>query len=91
MIVTVAEVKQNLRLETAEDDAMIAQLIETGQRLVMDILRTDEAEDLTSVSAAKVAILYAASYLYENRAEASHSRLIMNLRALLFAERRDAF
>lgn len=91
MIVTVEEVKHSLRLETEEDDALISSLIETAERLVMDILRISEAEDLTSVSAAKVAAIYAASYLYENRTDANHNRLNLTLRALLFGDRGDAF
>ena len=91
MLVTASEVKHSLRLETGEDDAMIADLIETAERLVMDILRISEAEDLTSVSAAKVAIVYAAGYLYENRTDANHNRLNLTLRALLFGDRGDAF
>lgn len=91
MLVTVEEVKHNLRLETEEDDAMLEGLISTAEHLVMDIVRVSEAEELTSVSAAKVAVLYAASYLYENRTEASYNRLNLNLRALLFGDRGDAF
>ena len=91
MIATVNEVKHSLRLETEEDDDLITNLIETAERLVMDILRISEAEDLTSVSAAKVAVIYAAGYLYENRTEPSYNRLNLNLRALLFGDRGDAF
>jgi len=57
----------------------------------MDILRVSEAEDLTSVSAAKVAVVYAAGYLYENRTDANYNRLNLTLRALLFGDRGDAF
>ena len=91
MIATVEEVKHSLRLETDEDDDLISDLIETAERLVMDILRVSEAEDLTSVSAAKVAAIYAAGYLYENRTDANYNRLNLNLRALLFGDRGDAF
>ena len=91
MIATVEEVKHSLRLETNEDDDLIANLIETAEGLVMDILRISEAEELTSVSAAKVAEIYAAGYLYENRTEANYNRLNLTLRALLFGDRGDAF
>ena len=91
MLVTVAEVKHSLRLETDEDDELIEDLIGAAERLVMDILRITETEDLTSVSAAKVAVLFAAGYLYENRTEANHNRLNLTLRALLFGDRGDAF
>lgn len=91
MIATVDEVKHSLRLETDEDNDLIADLIETAERLVMDILRISEAEDLTSVSAAKVATIYAAGYLYENRTDANYNRLNLTLRALLFGDRGDAF
>ena len=91
MLVTVAEVKHSLRLETDEDDDLIEDLIATSEKLVMDILRITETEDLTCVSAAKVAALYAAGYLYENRTEANHNRLNLTLRALLFGDRGDVF
>jgi len=91
MIATVGEVKHSLRLETDEDNDLIAELIETAERLVMDILRVSEAEDLTSVSAAKVAVVYAAGYLYENRTDANYNRLNLTPRALLFGDRGDAF
>lgn len=91
MIATVNEVKHSLRLETDEDNDLIANLIGTAERLVMDILRISEAEELTSVSAAKVAVIYAAGYLYENRTDANYNRLNLTLRALLFGDRGDAF
>jgi len=91
MIVTAEEVKHSIRLETDEDDALITELIGTAERLVMDILRISEAEELTSVSAAKVAVTYAAGYLYDNRTDANFNRLNLTLRALLFGDRGDAF
>lgn len=91
MIATVEEVKHSLRLETDEDNDLIAELTGTAERLVMDILRISEAEDLTSVSAAKVAVIYAAGYLYENRTDANYNRLNLTLRALLFGDRGDEF
>ena len=91
MIVTVDELKASLRLETDEDDDMLQTYIETAENACMDILRTEEAEDLTSVSSAKVAILYAAGYMYENRTQANMNGMLLTMRALLFSDRRDAF
>ena len=57
----------------------------------MDILRTDEQSVLEAEPNAKVAVLYAAAYLYEHREEADHKALTLSLRALLSGSRKEAF
>ena len=40
--------------------------------MIMDIMRTDDANALTSEPNAKTAVLYTVAYLYEHREDADH-------------------
>ena len=98
-LVTLGEAKEYLRVDTADEDAMIGALINTAGRLCADVARlTDEkweavnsdSEDasLTPIrETMKVAILYTVGYLFEHREEADHHNLTLTLRSLLFAIR----
>ena len=98
-LVTLTEAKEYLRVDTADEDAMIGTLIATAGRLCADVARlTDEkweAVDSDSEDASltpiretmKVAVLYAIGYLFEHREEADHHDLVLTLRAILFAIR----
>ena len=98
-LVTLTEAKEYLRVDTADDDAMIDTLINTAGRLCADVARlTDdkweavnsEVEDssLTPIrETMKVAILYTIAYLFEHREEADHHDLTLTLRSILFAIR----
>ena len=98
-LVTLTEAKEYLRVDTADEDAMIGTLIATAGRLCADVARlTDEKweavnfdlEDasLTPIrETMKVAILYTIGYLFEHREEADHHDLVLTLRAILFAIR----
>ena len=50
----------------------------------MDEERFSENEDVV-----RTAMLYTVSYLYENRNTADFSKLMLTLRAMLFAQRED--
>lgn len=98
-LVTLTEAKEYLRVDTADEDAMIGTLIAIAGRLCADVARlTDEeweevnsdVEDssLTPVrETMKVAILYTVAYLFEHREEADHHDLTLTLRSILFAVR----
>ena len=98
-LVTLAEAKEYLRVDTADEDAMIGTLITTAGRLCADVARlTDEkwevvdsgTEDvsLTPIrEMMKVAVLYTIGYLFEHREEADHHGLTLTLRSILFAVR----
>ena len=98
-LVTLAEAKEYLRVDTADEDAMIGTLITTAGRLCADVARlTDEkweavnseTEDgsLTPIrETMKVAVLYTIGYLFEHREEADHHGLTLTLRSILFAVR----
>ena len=92
MIVSLKEVKEYLRAEGNEEDALLTGLIETAQTLCMEIARITETAAFDGLdSPAKTAVLYAAAYLYEHREEADHHELILTLRALLFGIRQEGF
>ena len=98
-LVTLTEAKEYLRVDTADEDAMIDTLINTAGRLCADVARlTDDkweavnsdVEDasLTPIrETMKVAILYTIGYLFEHREEADHPGLTLTLRSILFAIR----
>ena len=98
-LVSLEDAKGYLRVDTADEDAMIGILLSSAGRLCADVARlTDEqweavnsdTEDasLTPVrETMKVAILYALGYLFEHREEADHHDLVLTLRSILFAIR----
>ena len=92
MIVSLEEVKEYLRVEGTEEDALLEGLIATAQTLCMDVARITETADFDGLdNSAKTAVLYAVAYLYEHREEADHHELILTLRALLFGIRQEGF
>ena len=91
MIVTVEEMKQYLRVDTADDDILIGQLIETAEAICRDVARLDEESFESECLTARIAVLYAVAYLYEHREEADHKKLAVDLRALLFGIRKEGF
>lgn len=91
MVVTLNEMKNYLRVDFDEDDALIENMIGAAERLCMDVARMDSLEEFSAVENAKISVLYAAAYLYEHREEADHRALTLTLRALLFGARKEAF
>ena len=91
MVVTLNEMKNYLRVDYDEDDALIESIIGAPERLCMDVVRMDSLEEFSAVENAKISVLYAAAYLYEHREEADHHALTLTLRALLFGARKEAF
>ena len=84
MVVTLNEMKNYLRVDYDEDDALIESIIGASERLCMDVARMDSLEEFSAVE-------NAAAYLYEHREEADHRALTLTLRALLFGARKEAF
>ena len=91
MMISLEEAKNYLRVDTADDDTLIQNILIAAEKLCMDILRTDEQSVLEAEPNAKVAVLYAAAYLYEHREEADHKALALSLRALLSGNRKAVF
>ena len=98
-LISLEEAKSYLRVDTEDEDAMIAILISSAGRLCADIARlTDDQwaainddNDDPAVKAnretMRIAILYAVGYLFEHREDADHHGLTLTLRSLLFAVR----
>ena len=90
-MISLEEAKNYLRVDTADDDALIQNILTATEKLCMDILRTEEPSVLEAEPNAKVAMLYATAYLYEHREEADHKALTISLRSLLSGSRKEAF
>ena len=98
-LISLYEAKGYLRVDTADEDAMIGILISAAERLCADVARlsdekweavssdTEDASLLPIRETMKVAILYALGYLFEHREEADHHDLTLTLRSILFAIR----
>ena len=91
MVVTLEEMKNYLRVDYDDDDALIENIIQASEKICMDVARMDSLEEFSAVENAKISVLYAAAYLYEHREEADHRALTLTLRALLFGARKEAF
>ena len=98
-LISLNEAKGYLRVDTADEDAMIGILIFAAERLCADVARlsdekweavssdTEDASLLPIRETMKVGILYALGYLFEHREEADHHDLVLTLRSILFAIR----
>ena len=98
-LISLEEAKGYLRVDTADEDAMIGILLSAAERLCADVARltaeqweavssdTEDASLLPVRETMKVAILYALGYLFEHREEADHHELTLTLRSILFAIR----
>lgn len=85
------EAKTYLRVDSADEDALILSLLETSEELVKDLSRLSDEEFEASENKVRIAILYATAYLYENRENSNHRDLTLTLRALLFGVREAKF
>ena len=91
MLVTLEEMKNYLRVDFEDDDALIVTLITSAQRICMDIIRTEDIEVFYACDNAKAAVMYTVDYMYEHREDADHHALTITLRSLLFGARREVF
>lgn len=92
MLVSLAEIKQYLRINYDDDDALLEQLLATAQELCMAVSRLEDDEAVAAgANQLRIGILYAVAYLYEHREEADHHELTLTLRSLLFGIREAAF
>ena len=91
MILSVDEAKEYLRVDFPDEDEMIARIIDSSEKLCMDIYRTDDAAEFAAEPAGKVAVLYAVAYMYEHREDADYHALTLSLRALLGGGRKAGF
>lgn len=87
-MISLDEMKLYLRVDGDGEDALIEKLMNTAQTLAKDVARNDTLEESANM---RMAVLYAAAYLYEHREEADHGKLLLSLRALLMGERKAEF
>lgn len=90
-IVTVSEMKNYLRVDYNEDDALIGVLINAAQKQCMDMMRVETLGKLEESPNGKLAVMFTTAYFYEHREEADHHALDLTLRALLFGDREVKF
>ena len=90
-MVSLDEAKNYLRVDYADDDALILQLIDTAERLTKDAGRLSDEEFDSNESSVRIAVLYAIGYLYEHREDADLHELTLKLRAILFGVRKVVF
>lgn len=91
MIITLDEMKNYLRVDHEDDDALIQSLIMSSQQLCMDVARISDEELFEKEPCTKIAVMYAVAYQYEHREEANHLELILSIRALLAGIRQEGF
>ena len=91
MIVTLEEMKNYLRVDYDDDDALLEGIIVQSQQICMDVARSSDFEDFEKQPVSKIAVMYAVAYLYEHREDADHRALTVGLRALLFGIREPGF
>ena len=91
MDLTVEEMKNYLRIDFTDDDSLLENMITAAKKQCMDILRTDDENDLAECPNGKIAVMFTVAYLYEHREEADHHAMDLTLRALLFGSREAMF
>lgn len=90
-VVTLDEMKNYLRVDFDDDDALLEGIIVQSQQICMDIARFTDFLNFEKQPVSKIAVMYAVAYLYEHREEADHNALMLGLRALLSGIREPGF
>ena len=91
MAVTLEEMKNYLRVDYDDDDALIENMVRASEKICMDVARMDDTQVFYAVENAEIAVQYTAAYLYEHREDADHHAMMLTLRALLSGSRKEAF
>lgn len=86
-MVSLKEAKNYLRVDGYEDDKLISDFLLTAKKLCMEVGRMDEERFERNEDITRIAVLFAVSYLYENRNTADFHKLTLSLRSLLFKQR----
>lgn len=91
MLISLKKMKEYLKVDYDDDDAVIRDMEGAAERMVMDIMKVDTLEYFKKDHYIKTAVMYATAYLYEHREDADHHALTLTLRSLLFGNRREVF
>lgn len=84
MFVTLEEAKGYLRVDSSDEDELILRLMETSDRLILDVTRQPPEELKEYESVVRTAELYVIAYLYEHREEADHKTMTGNTEVSVF-------
>ena len=87
-MLSLAETKAYLRVDTSDEDKLIESLIEQSEDIVKDVARAETIDDIEDIPVVKTAGLYTVAYLFEHREESNMHALMLTLRSLLFGVRR---
>ena len=90
-MISLDEMKNYLRIDFDDDDALLENLIVSSERLCMDIARMDNKDEFEKLETSKIAVMYAVAYQYEHREDCDHHALAMSLRSLLSGMRKTGF
>ena len=90
-VVSLEEMKNYLRVDFDDDDALLEGIIVQSQQICMDVARFSDFEDFEKQPVSKIAVMYAVAYLYEHREDADHKAITVGIRALLFGIRTPGF
>ncbi|MEH2943770.1 head-tail connector protein [Lachnospiraceae bacterium KK002] len=91
MAVTLEEMKNYLRVDYDDDDALIESMVRASEKICMGVARMDDTQEFYAVENAEIAVQYTVAYLYEHREDADHHAMMLTLRALLSGSRKEAF
>ena len=90
-MISLDEMKNYLRIDFDDDDALLENLILSSERLCMHIARIKSRTVFEKKDTAKTAVMYAVAYQYEHREDCDHHALTMSLRSLLSGIRKAGF
>lgn len=91
MVLTLEEAKLYLRVDGAEEDALITKFIMTSEDICEGILRFQLTEFTIIPEAVKQSILYAVACFYEQRENLDIKSVIEVMTRLLFAYRQESW
>lgn len=90
MIISLNEAKNYLRVDIDSEDEMISTLMQSAQKLCMDVARIDDESEFDSAGdVAKIAVLYTLAAFYDNRENFDFHSFNLKLRALLHGVRKE--
>ena len=90
-MISLDEMKNYLRIDFDDDDALLENLIVSSELLCMDIARIKSKAVFEKKENAKIAVMYAVAYQYEHREDCDHHALAMSLRSMLSGIRKAGF